>query len=525
MGLPINIDGLLNGSTVEWARLECKEGWNPEAVLHTMCAFANDLHNWGGGYIVLGLSERDGRPVLPPSGLATNQVDKIQKELLNLCNLMSPKYFPVVEPVVVSGRRVVVIWVPGGENRPYKAPQALSKGAAMAYYVRVGSTSVKATGPLEQELLHLAAKVPFDDRINHHAAIDALSRRLIQGHLAEVRSGLADEAASLELVQLGRQMRIISGADENPRPLNVGLLFFTDEPHRFLDTAWIDVVHMPQGPSGLEIRESRFAGPLDQQLRSALEHIRGRFIDERTLKRGDTAEVERYFTYPYAAVEEALANAVYHRGYDVREPTEVLITPTEITVTSYPGPDPSVRVDALKTGRVVARRYRNRRVGEFLKELRLTEGRGTGIPTILRAMRENGSPEPSFETDSDRSFFTTRLPLHPLARPATEQVTEQVTEQAEVASSPIAALRQVVPASVNPDIDLAILEYAKTPRSRADLQAESGLKQRPHFTTNHLAPLLNAGLLEYTVPESPRAPNQKYRTTAKGLKVLQGKGS
>ena len=40
MKLPINIDDLLNARTVEWERLEFKAGWNPKAVLHTMCAFA-----------------------------------------------------------------------------------------------------------------------------------------------------------------------------------------------------------------------------------------------------------------------------------------------------------------------------------------------------------------------------------------------------------------------------------------------------------------------------------------------------
>ena len=39
MHLPINIDDVLHGQTVEWERLEFKQGWNPEAVLHTMCAF------------------------------------------------------------------------------------------------------------------------------------------------------------------------------------------------------------------------------------------------------------------------------------------------------------------------------------------------------------------------------------------------------------------------------------------------------------------------------------------------------
>lgn len=53
MKLPIPIDSLLNGKAVEWERLEFKEGWNPLDVLHTLCEFANDFHNLGGGYIVV----------------------------------------------------------------------------------------------------------------------------------------------------------------------------------------------------------------------------------------------------------------------------------------------------------------------------------------------------------------------------------------------------------------------------------------------------------------------------------------
>ena len=45
MSLPINIKDLIHGHSVEWERLEFKQGWNPEEVIHTMCAFANDLNN------------------------------------------------------------------------------------------------------------------------------------------------------------------------------------------------------------------------------------------------------------------------------------------------------------------------------------------------------------------------------------------------------------------------------------------------------------------------------------------------
>ena len=62
-------------------------------------------------------------------------------------------------------------------------------------------------------------------------------------------------------------------------------------------------------------------------------------------------------------------------------------------------------MEDLQSGRAISRRYRNRRVGEFLKELDLAEGRSTGIPKILRAMRNNGSLPPVFESDDDRTWF------------------------------------------------------------------------------------------------------------------------
>ncbi|MCD6526282.1 MAG: hypothetical protein J7K75_04755 [Desulfuromonas sp.] len=46
---------------------------------------------------------------------------------------------------------------------------------------------------------------------------------------------------------------------------------------------------------------------------------------------------------PYTAIEEAVVNAVYHRGYDVREPVEIRIMHDEIVVLSYPGPARIVR--------------------------------------------------------------------------------------------------------------------------------------------------------------------------------------
>ena len=186
-------------------------------------------------------------------------------------------------------------------------------------------------------------------------------------------------------------------------------MFFNSEPEKFFPCAQIDVVQFPEGDGGDNIIEQTFTCPLHEQLRAALRYIRNTVITERVVKHPDRAEADRFFNYPYAAIEEALSNAVYHKAYDEREPIEVRVEKDMIEIISHPGPDRSVTLEGLRTFKVRSRRYRNRRIGEFLKELHLTEGRNTGFRKILDALAKNGSPQPEFETDEAHDYFITRL--------------------------------------------------------------------------------------------------------------------
>ena len=264
-------------------------------------------------------------------------------------------------------------------------------------------------------LLSLAAKVPFDDRYHQSARIDDLSRPLMQAFLQEVGSALAADAPGLSVEALARQMNVAGGPTESPWPKNAGLLFFHDTPERFFPGVQIDVVWFPEGAGGDRFEEQIFKGPLARMTREALGYIQRNFLRETVIKHPHRAEATRVWNYPYAAIEEALVNAVYHRSYEEREPIEVRISHEELVIVSYPGPDRSIRLADLQAGRAVSRRYRNRRIGEFLKELDMTEGRSTGIPKILKEMATNGSPAPLFETDDDRLSFVIRLPRHPAA--------------------------------------------------------------------------------------------------------------
>lgn len=53
-------------------------------------------------------------------------------------------------------------------------------------------------------------------------------------------------------------------------------------------------------------------------------------------------------------------------------------------------------------------------MGEFLKELDLSEGHSSGIPTIQEELAKNGSPRAEFFTDEDRWVMRIRIPIHPV---------------------------------------------------------------------------------------------------------------
>ena len=516
MALPINISELINGHIVEWERIEFKKGWNPEDVIHTICAFANDFNNWGGGYIIIGIEEKDNRPLLPPKGLSKSEIHNIQKELLSLCRRINPPYFPIAEPVYYESKFILIIWIPGGQNRPYKAPKSLSKNreSNYYYYIRRFNNTVRATLDEERELLSLTAKIPYDDRINHSYTINDLKLPLIQDFLKETNSDLYNISSNISFEQLCRQMAIINGPGEDIKPKNVGLLFFNDHPEKIFYKSQIEIVIFRDGVAGNNLTEKIFEGPIHYQVRNALNFLRNEIIKEYIHKVPYQAEAIRFFNYPYVAIEEILVNAIYHRSYEIQEPVEIRIHKDKIEVLSFPGPDRSIKEEDLKKGYLVARRYRNRRIGEFLKELKLTEGRSTGIPKVIKSMKDNGSPPPIFKTDKERTYFLVTLPIH---KGALKELEAQ--EKAHVEAHEEAQEEAYVELTKT---EWKILkECSITPISSKELTGKLGHLTLSGNVKKAISNLIKRGLIVYTVPDKPRSKNQRYRITNKGKKTFE----
>ena len=418
--LPFALDDLLHHRTIEGNRVEFKAGWDDlisESVVRTACAFANDLLNLNGGYIVLGVEEQEGHPVLPPRGLASRNLDELQKKIRGACARINPDYQPLIFIEYFHEQPLLILFCAGGDNRPYQAPK--KKGEGRAFYVRQGSESVEAQGDTLRQLMALAAKIPFDDRRSLVAHIRDLSPTLVRRYLGEVGSKLADEP--IEDPALYRRLRIVVPVNAHEVPRNVGLLFFNEDPDRFLPGTRIEVVRFPDDAGGDRLDEHIFRGPLPEQIRACLSYLdamSGTLIR----KRPGLPEADSTPAYPMEAVREALINAVYHRGYDgTPEPVKVYLYLDRLRISSYPGPLPGIELEHFEEGaEFPSVPARNRRIGDFLKELRLCETRGTGIPKIRRELRKIGSPPPEFRFDEGRTYFEITLPTH------REHVLEQV---------------------------------------------------------------------------------------------------
>ena len=476
MALPINIEDLLNKQKIESNRIEFKKGWNPDSIYHTICAFANDFNNIGGGYILVGVEEESGKAKRPITGIPIEQLDKIQKEMVGFNNKINPYYMPRTEVEEIDGKHILVIWVPAGVNRPYDVRESVvSKHSISKWYIRSGTSSIEAKGEILDELRDMANRIPFDDRGNPDITIDDISPLLVLEHLKKVNSRLSKDFKNLSFEDILEQMDLFVGPKEKRMIKNVAAMMFCENPAKFFPTTQVDIVIFPEGleqnPNNM-IEVPKIIGPIPSMIKSTLDYLRTNIIKERIIKPKNKAESKKFFNYPYQAFEESVVNALYHRDYQEREPVEIRIEPSEVSILSYAGPDRSISMEAIRQGkRLKARRYRNRRLGDFLKELGLTEGRATGIPTIQDELRKNGSSPARIETDEERTYFLIEIPCRkglemyiPKNDPENDpkndpknlrrqyQILKIINEEADISISRLANILSVSYATIKRDI-------------------------------------------------------------------------
>lgn len=266
-------------------------------------------------------------------------------------------------------------------------------------------------------MINMSDQTPYDCRANHKAAFDDISPVLLEDHLRKTGSKLAKQVKERGVEEILEDMQLLVGPPELRYIQNVAIMMFCEHPDRFFQYTYVQMTSFPQGsienPSVSEDFPN-ITGSVPQMIQATMERFRNLFIREKVIKVPNQMEALRIMNYPYQAIEEAVVNAFYHRDYMSCEPVTIEIEPDCINIMNFPGIDRSISEKTIAEGkRFVSRHYRNRRLGEFLKELDLSEGHSSGIPTIQEELEKNGSSRAEFFTDEDRRAMRIRIPIHP----------------------------------------------------------------------------------------------------------------
>ena len=168
----------------ESEKVEWKENGDDKdvvkGIVKTISAFANDIANMGGGYVVCGAKETKdefGFPKVVYTGLSSNQLEEIEGRVLAHCrNNVSPSLSPLIQeidnPEDKATKILIFIIIASPKAHTYR------DGETVNYYVRVGKETREArNGILAQLLTSKQEIIPFDKRANPNVGetdIDAL---------------------------------------------------------------------------------------------------------------------------------------------------------------------------------------------------------------------------------------------------------------------------------------------------------------------------------------------------------------
>jgi ATP-dependent DNA helicase RecG len=386
-------------------------------VIATLTAFANDLQNLGGGYVVCGAKEtkdEHGFPLLVRAGLTADRFKEVENKVLARCReRVSPPLAPLVEELESGDpeRRILVFLQPAtGSAHTFRRNHEGAK-----HFVRVGRSTIEArNGLLKDLLVRKGALEPWDRRPCNTASVTDIDLLVLRDALSRMGIYTPDRGVEPYLsegVQLSPFVPPLCVAEPLTgilRPRNYAVLLFGREPQRFIPGAFAIYSEYPGTDRTAPIAQRvEIAGTLLDQARRLQELLDREAVTlfDKTNLASPNAE-----KYPRRALQEAMVNALAHRDYDLVDPSRFTSYRDRIEFIS-PGPLPiGVALENLRSGHVTPR-WRNQALAWFLSRLQLAQAEGQGIQTIRSTMKAAGCPPPIF--DANEVSVTCILRAHP----------------------------------------------------------------------------------------------------------------
>lgn len=409
-------------SSRESERVEWKENGDDKfivnSIVKTISAFANDISNFGGGYVVCGAKETKdefGFPKVEYTGLSSAKVKEIEGKVLQHCrDYVSPSLAPIVHeldnPNNTDTRILVFVVLASPEAHTYR------DGEVVNYYVRISKETKEARNGILSQLLIKKQKLEyFDRRVCQNAVEMDIDVLLFRDSIQEM--GLYQQSKSLEdyfsdkeqIAELVPPLFVRNNLIGTLQPRNFSMLMFGKKSSiTLIFPEAHTIVSIYKGLDRSEPTAERhvLTGSIIEQAKRAIE-----LLNTQAYTAFDkTSSKPNQVKYPIRALQEALINAIVHRDYEIPQPIRITIFADRVEILSPGSLHWGVDKDKFLSGKA-SPKWRNQSFAYLFNKLQLAQSEGQGIPTIFRTMKEEGCPEPQFEIDVES--VTCILPAHP----------------------------------------------------------------------------------------------------------------
>lgn len=488
------------GKTLEYKR----DLTHPAGPLRTLVAFANSA----GGQLIVGIN--DDRTV---RGLDDPLAE--EERLTSLINdTITPQLLPNVMAATIAGKTVLIVDVPATRKPHYIRAEGLDHGV----YVRLGSSTRRADTAMVAELERLARGSFFEDEPCPAASIDELD--------LETLSQLRNTPTSREhLTHLGLAVAYLGTLV----PTNAGILAAHPHPDSYLPTAYVQLARF-RGTDRLHISDHT---DVHTNIPAAVEPIMD-FILKHAYRRAIFGGVKRQDVYsvPVTALRELVVNALAHANYGERgTPIRLAFYDDRIEIENPGTLMPGMTIETMR----YVSKLRNPSLAKIFREANLMEQWGTGLKRAFADIAEAGLPEPRIEEIVDRVRVTVYIEDHS-STPSTSTTYDEpdtayegsktaydeldaAYDEHETAYDELDTAYEGIRLSAN---HLTLLRYlAGGNKTRQEIQMRLGIKSTSHLSSSYLTPLLNAHLIERTLPDKPQSKNQQYRLSFSGRQLLK----
>lgn len=457
-------------SEAQTIELKSAEDGCSTKLFNTLSSFSNQD---SGGIIVFGISEKDNYEIK-----GVYDVQDLQKKVNEQCKQMEPVVRALFTVCEVNGKKIVSAEIPSVDlsQRPvfYKGV-----GRVKGSYIRVGESDEPMN---EYEIYSYEAfrkRIRDDLRVVDKGNISLFDKSKIKLYLDYVkkeRKNLSDNVSDEEILEL---MGVLS----NGTPTLAGTMVFCKYPQAYFPQLCITAVALPgteMGELGVDgerfLDNKRITGSISDMIEEAVNFV----VKNCRVKTkiNDLGKREDIYEYPIQAIREAIINSLVHRDYSIyteNTPVRIEMYRDRIEITNSGAIFGKLSVSDL--GKACPE-TRNASLANMLEILKVTENRFSGIPTMRKECKKYNLLEPKF------------IVVH-------------------------GEFKVIIKNKYNNDgkkIKNEILDFCETPRTREEIIKFTG-KSRTYTMTKIIQPLIDKGLIKYTLPEKPKSSKQKFVAT------------